>query len=666
MKLSRRTNTIILWIVALALVVGMVIMFTPTLGGMGGGPRDASPTLLSVNGQSVTERDLSQARQGQPLFSAVPDGPVAADLDLLLLDTVVRQRLVNQAASRQRIGNAEVRAEVDAFRARNGVDGSRNDQAYLRLIGGAGYTDQTFREYLRQQLQVQAWQDEVAEGVDVTDAEVETFYAANRDAYRTEPRVLARQIVTDERAEAEALRERALAGEAFADLAAEASLEGADRGGAVGGDEPRPVGRPAFPSAVGQAVFQLSMPGLTPVVEAAGRYYLVDVIERIAAEPRPLDEVREQVRADALEAKRQAALDARVDELRRDAEIEIIASDLIAYDDAVVARVGEDEIRRTELVRATYANPQIQQALGPQTASLIHDFFKPSILQQLVDQKLAARGASELGASFFGGDALVAQGALDWVARDAEASEERIEAYYQANLERYTVPASAEVLQVEFDDEDAAFAYREAILDGADPLDAAAEADAETVDHGSVERGELETPLDTALFDTDAFEALPSGPRSVSDVLVLETPVDPEAGTPAGPEVADEEAAAEADAADAAEEGVGEEPEVETRHVVLVALRVPAETLPLDQVRQDVESIVLSQERQRLQREWLDELRAGVEVEILDASLEADAGAPFETVPGAEDGALDDGATLDLEDAIDVDDAEEIDPLDGP
>ena len=33
MRLSRKTNTIILWVVSIGLLVGMIITFTPSLGG---------------------------------------------------------------------------------------------------------------------------------------------------------------------------------------------------------------------------------------------------------------------------------------------------------------------------------------------------------------------------------------------------------------------------------------------------------------------------------------------------------------------------------------------------------------------------------------------------------------------------------------------------------
>jgi parvulin-like peptidyl-prolyl isomerase len=679
MRLSRRTNTIILWIISIGLLVGMVITFTPTLGALSGQGRDTSTPALTVNGETISELELAQARQSSPIFSVVQEGPVAEDLELLLVDSLVRQEVLRQAAARQRVGNGQVRAELEAFRERNGVAGRNNDEAYLRLIGGAGYTDATFRDYLRQQLQVRAYQQEITEGIEVADAEVEAFYRVNQDAYRTDPRVVARQIVVEDEASAQELRLRALDGEPFAQLAREASVERAEQGGAVGGEEPQPVGRPAFPTAVADQVFALSAPGLTPVVENAGRYYLVRVEELVPAEPRPLEEVREQVREDALAAKQQAELDRRIEELVREAEVTVPEESELSYADPLVATVGDAEIHASELVRATYTNPQIQQALGPQTASLIADFFKPSILQQLVDRELAVQGAERLEATFFGSDALIAQSALDWVARDVEVEDAEIETFYQANLDRYTVPARADVLRVGFGDAEAATAYRRTLLDGAEPEAAAEEGGATVEDLGTVRQGQLDAPLDAALFQTEAFEPLPEDPRAVSDVLVLEEPAEeaatepatepePEVEAPAGDEPAGEAAADEdatgedgpgedvaADAEDgdaasgdpgsAADGPDGAEPAdapssdaqpapTVTRHVVLVALRTPERVRPLSEVRADVEQTVRAQERQEAQREWLEGLREEIEVETLLASAPA---APPQDAAGGEE-----------------------------
>ncbi len=607
MRLSRRTNTIILWIVSIGLLVGMVITFTPTLGAIGG-QTDTSVPALVVDGETVTELEVAQVRSSSAVFDAVREGPVATDLERLLVATVIEQEVLRQAAASQRVGAGQVRAEVNAFRERNGVDGGANDQAYLRLIGGAGYTDATFRDYVREQLQIAAYREELVADVTVDDVEIEAFYEANPQNYQTEPQVVARQIVVEDVEAAEAARARVQAGEAFADVAREVSLERAEQGGAVGGETPQPVGRPAFPTEVASAVFARTTPGVTPPIQAAGGVYLVDVESLVPAETRPLEEVRDQVEADALAAKRNAVIEAEIERLVAEAEVEAAEGSDLPVDDPVAARVGDREIRTSDLVRATYTNPQIRQSLGPQTATLIFDFFRPTILEQLVDGALAVQGAEDLEPTFVGSRDQIAQAALDYVSRDAEADDEEVRAYYEDNLDRYTVPASADVERVDFASEADARAFREALLEG-DDVEAAAEAANGTYeDVGVVQRGTLETALDVSLFDTDAYAPLANDPREVSDVLVL-APTEFPSPSDASP--------SDASPTDAPAE----------TYVVLVAERVEERVRPLDEVRADAEARVLAEERQALQRAWLDELRETIDVEVL-----VDTGTPTPSV----------------------------------
>jgi parvulin-like peptidyl-prolyl isomerase len=597
MKLNRRTNLIILWILAAALVLGMVITFTPTMGL--GGARDASVPAIVVNGEPISELAVVRARSN-PLFNLVQDGEVGADLELLLVDELVRQELIRQEASRQRVSNAEIRDAVEEFRVSRGVAGRANDSQYLAVIAGSGFTDETFRLYLAQQLRQGKWEAELIDGVDVTDAEVEAYYLANDERYQTEERILARQIVLATRDEAEAVRAQLTAGADAAAIAREVSLERADRDGALGAGagetEPRAVGRPALPTAVATAAFAIRGPGVTDVVEAAGQFHVVVVESFLPTATRPLDEVVDRVREDALQAKQAQALDEAVRRLLADARVEIPERSALRlrYDDTVVATVGTVDIKRSELVRATYTNPQIQQALSPDTAFLITAFFKPAILDQLIDQELAYQGADTLGVPFVGPRRFVAQSALEYVARDVSVDDGAVEAFYQTNLGAYTVAASAAASRVDFERVEDAEAFREALLAGA-PIDEAVEAhDGALTSLGTVRPGQAEPDIDTALFATDAFDALPEG-GEVSDVLVLV--VQPEAL----PETLEDEG----------EEGAAE---VEERIVVLVADRTPERVRPLDEVRAQVEASILAERRAEARQAWLGELRAEIAV----------------------------------------------------
>ena len=291
MKWNRRTNTIILWAISIGLLVGMVLTFTPSLGLFGGQGANAQGTpQMTVNGETVYEADVLRMRQNS-LFTIVTEGPVASDLERLLVDELVRQKVLNQAAARTNVSGGDVSAAVNDFRASRGVEGRANDQAYLQLIGSAGFNDQTFRDYLREQLRVQAWEERLTGDVSVSDAEVEGYYLSHTASYQSEERIEARQIVVDDLELAQSLRQRVVDGESFADLAAEHSLELADRQGALGSaageTTPRPVGRPALPTAVANAAFALRGRGLTEVVESNQRYYLVQVDAYLPADTLP-------------------------------------------------------------------------------------------------------------------------------------------------------------------------------------------------------------------------------------------------------------------------------------------------------------------------------------------------------------------------------------------
>src|SRR5690606_30113906 len=397
MKMSKRTRTIVLWLIAIGLLIGMVISFTPSMGLFQNQTAQLGTPQILVNDQPIRESEVLAARQGT-LFNAVTEGPVAADLERLLVDELVRQKLVAQAAAGVNVSGAAVRQAVDDFRASRGVTGRANDRAYVQIINAAGFTDETFRDYLRDQLRLSAWEDSLVGGITVTDAEVEAFYLAHTSSYQSEDRIVARQIVVAHREAADDIRAQVMAGASFAELAAEHSLELADRGGALGAQsgevEPRAVGRAALPTAVANAAFALRGAGLTEVVETPSGFHIVQVAEYQPAATRPFEDVRLTVEEDALAAKRAGVVEAEIERLRAVATVTFPATSLLSFDNPVIARVGDADITEVELDRATYTNSQIQQALSPQTADLIIGLFKPAVRSQLIDSELAYQGAA--------------------------------------------------------------------------------------------------------------------------------------------------------------------------------------------------------------------------------------------------------------------------------
>lgn len=629
MKMSKRTSTIILWAVSIGLLAGMVLTFTPGLGLTGGGSVSRGDAQIVINGQTLFDLDIQQLRNNA-LFNTVTDGEVGQDLQRLLADEIIRNTVLDQAASRINISGGQVRSAVSDFRKDRGVDGARNDQAYLQLIGSAGYTDQSFRDYLRDQLRLQEWENRLVNAVTVTDTEVDAFFESHRASYQSEEKVLARQIVVADQATAESLRRQAIAGGDFATLARDNSLELADRDGAVGASAgetaPRPVGRPALPTVVANAAFSLRGAGLTDVIAFNDRYYIVQVEGYEPAADLPFDEVKDTVSADALDAKKSGVVEAELERLRAEAQVSFPATSTLRFDNPVLAKVGDHEIKAVDLDRALYTNTQIQQALSPSTADLIVGLFKPTVLNQLIDTEVAYQGAKTLDVPLVGTRTGIAQAALNYVGRDAVATPDEIQTYYADNQAMYTFGAEATVTKVEFADADVAAAFRVALL-GGDTVAAAAETAGGTVTElGRVKPGDLATELDTALFGTDAFDALPGGVLSVSDVLVIEQPA------PAPDAAVDQPASADEDLAGDGADAAPAQATIDT-YVVLIADRVAPRVRPLDDVYAQVEQAVLAQKRQAARTAWLSDQRAAAE--IVETSV-PDLILPTDTVQGSD------------------------------
>lgn len=632
MRLSRRTNTIILWVISIAMLIAMLIAYTPgQLMGNQNYTGETGPALKLGNGLEISSLDAERARQNPP-YNLIRTGETGDDLQTLMLDDLVNENLLRQEASKVRVSGGEVRAAVNEFRADNGFAGSRNDQAYIRALNQQGYTDETFRDFVRDNERLEKYRDGLTEGVEVSDSEVQSYFNANRDFYRGDEKIKARQIIVSEEQLAQELRARALNGEDFTALATEYSIEGADIGGAIGGDEPTAVARLALPTQVANAAFSLGTGAVSNVVNQGGRYYVVKVEEFLPAERQEFTEVEEQVREDALSVKEAGVIETKLLELREGVDIEVPNYDenhmgvVYNYDNSVVAKVGDVEITNAELNRNLYRNPQVQNFLNPQNASFISSFFKPNTLNTMIDNELALQGADDLGIDLIGSRAAKAQSAISYVTKDADASDEEIQTYYDTNQSRYTVPASAVVNRMNFETQEAALAFQSGVASGAiatSDLEALAEEQGFELEAlGNVTPGVLETELDTLLFGTEGFATVPeSFGREVSDVVVIETETLPE------PEVVAEESTEETTTEEGSEEVTAEgteetteevvapEPIITESFVVLVANRTAERIQGLAEVRPQVEQAVLQEERDGLRTEWLDGLRENIAVE---------------------------------------------------
>lgn len=572
--INRKVVAVIFGVLALAFVAGSVLLFTPQ-----GQRSTQGKTEFTVNGRPVYELDLARAQQNDPILSTNPQGLLKNLADVNFGERFVITNALLQDTARVGVSGGELKKELDTIKERFGL---QKKEDYDRFLTQVGYTDSQLRNELRDQIRINKRIEDIQKKAEPTDAELQLYFELNRDQYKNEERVQARQIVLDDKAAADKIfAEVGAPGADFAAIAKANSKLNADQGGALGAEagksEPGPVTRVVFPNAVADAVFKLRDGQIGKPIEAGGRFYIVKVEKYLPAGDVKFEEVRDRVKEDAKRIKGQGALETYIEGLRAKASVKFAEGATFKFENPVVAKVGDTEIRLAEVTQSVFANQQVPQLLQQGLGELAVQFFMPQTLEQLIGREVIYQAARSLGQPFFGSKTDVANQAQLWQTRNIAVSDADVRKFYDSNLPNFTIPASAKVQAVNFKKEDKAKAdaFRAAALRGG-KLEDLAKANGGTVqDFGVVNPGTMPPVPNRLVFLTRG--SFPRGPLGeVSEVVKLED---------------------------------------ESFQVLIVGDRKAEQLRPFEEVKEEARQQVLATRRAEAAQKWVEEVRKTAKVE---------------------------------------------------
>ena len=237
----------------------------------------------------------------------------------------------------------EIERQGNTFTVRYGkvgTDGQSNtkvfdsDAQFRMKLESDGYTEQSYRRHVGRMAAAKVYLDRIrADVADVKDAEVERFYEENEDRLTLPEQVRVRHILLkwkpmgtqDDRAAIRELMqpilERAREGEDFAALAREFSEDSATK---VNGGDTGFFYRGTMVPDFERVAFSLKPGEVSDPVDTVFGVHILKLEERQEARLLPLDEVREQLRDYVREEKMEAAVEAKIDELRAAADVEVL------------------------------------------------------------------------------------------------------------------------------------------------------------------------------------------------------------------------------------------------------------------------------------------------------------------------------------------------------
>ena len=269
-------------------------------------PIELPEVVATVNGQNITKQQLGGYTQ--------------------LLQDLIMDKLVAEAASTEKVSDADVDAELAKIKGQ-----FPDDKAFQEQIAQSGMTPDKLKENIRTGLQQSRWMKSQVKSPEITDDQAKTFYESNIKEFEQPETVKATHIlfmvepdapadVVKQKEEAAAkAAQRAAAGEDFTKLAKELSEEpGASESGGDLGFFPKDRMVPEFADAAfAQKVGDISKP-----VKTQFGWHVIKVTDKKAAGTVPFEQVKEQVVSYLKSNNQREAVQAVLNKLKESAKIE--------------------------------------------------------------------------------------------------------------------------------------------------------------------------------------------------------------------------------------------------------------------------------------------------------------------------------------------------------
>jgi parvulin-like peptidyl-prolyl isomerase len=305
----------------LAILLCALVSFA--LAGCGGGDDETVPTdaVAVVDGQEIAKTDydalISQAKKSYK--NQKRDFPKAGSQEFQTLKNQAVQFLVQREQFEQEADNLEVNItdkQVDARLAQIQKQYFGGDKKkYEKQLKAQGLSDTQVRNDIRAQIVSEKIFAKVTTDVKVTDQQIEDYYNKNKAQYSQPESRDVRHILVKTKAKADQLEKQLKAGASFAALAKKFSEDTGSK--ANGGKLTISKGQTVAP--FDKVAFELKKNAISQPVKTEFGYHIIQPLsDTKSAKVTPLKDVKDSIRQQLAQTKKNEAMTKWVDELKKD------------------------------------------------------------------------------------------------------------------------------------------------------------------------------------------------------------------------------------------------------------------------------------------------------------------------------------------------------------
>jgi foldase protein PrsA len=288
-------------------------------------------TAAKVNGQVIKVSELNtqleQLKKQYPqMFTGTDAEGRLLDFKQRLLDNLINQALIEQAAKQKNItvSDADVQKQIDQLKG-----GFKDTTQFEAALKSAGMTLDTLKTQIKNQLITQKLVESLASNASVTDAEIQAYYDKNKAQFFQKPAKKASHILfkpEDKATAAKVLKQVQADPAAFAALAKKNSIDTATA--SKGGDLGWPTS--AYVPEFQAALDKLKVGQTSVLVQSPYGWHIIKVTEERGGTQQKLADVKSQIQQIIVQQRRSDAYQNFLNDLKKNAKIEIIEPDLKA------------------------------------------------------------------------------------------------------------------------------------------------------------------------------------------------------------------------------------------------------------------------------------------------------------------------------------------------
>ncbi len=294
------------------------------IGVLGASGCTSKDTAAKVNGEAITQTELNtqleQLKKQYPQMFEGADGEGRLlDFKQRLLDNLINQKLIEQAAKDKKINvaDADIQKQIDQLKS-----GFKDEAQFNEALKSAGMTVDSLKVQIKNQLITQKLIESLAKDQKVTAQDIKDYYDKNTAQFYQKEAKKASHILfkPEDKATAEKVLKEVQAGGDFAALAKKYSIDTATA--SKGGD----LGWPTSPyvTEFQTALDKLKKGQTSGLVESPYGWHIIRVTDERAGSQQTLEEVKAQIEQIIVQQRKADSYQQFLNDLRKNAKIEIL------------------------------------------------------------------------------------------------------------------------------------------------------------------------------------------------------------------------------------------------------------------------------------------------------------------------------------------------------